>query len=75
MKYNFLALFLLAFSVVFAQRKKEEFYSKKLGESRYITIVTPPYYKDSKDKAYPLVIILDGEYLLDPFAGNFNYTA
>jgi predicted alpha/beta superfamily hydrolase len=75
MKTKFITLFLLASATLFAQRKKEEFYSSKLGENRTITIVTPPYYKDEKDKAYPLVIVLDGEYLLDPFAGTFNYTA
>jgi predicted alpha/beta superfamily hydrolase len=75
MKYKFLALFLCISFALSAQRKKEEFFSNKLGETRKITIVTPPYYKDDDKKAYPLVVVLDGEYLLDPFAGVFNYTA
>lgn len=76
MKNNFLLLLLLAFSTVLAQKKKrEEFYSSKLGENRNITIVTPPYYEDTDEKKYPLVIVLDGEYLLEPFNGTFAYTA
>lgn len=75
MNYKILALFLCVSLTLSAQRKKEEFYSKKLGETRNITVVTPPYYKDDKKKSYPLVVLLDGDYLLDPFVGIFNYTA
>ncbi|WP_165764643.1 alpha/beta hydrolase [Flavobacterium cyanobacteriorum] len=76
MKNNLVLLILLVFSAVFAQKKKrEEFYSSILGETRNITIITPPYYKDTGEKKYPLVIVLDGEYLLEPFNGIFAYTA
>lgn len=49
--------------------------SKKLKEDREITIALPPSYAKNKDKKYPLLVLLDGDYLLDPFLGNLNYGA
>ncbi len=49
--------------------------SRKLGENREITIVLPPSYDKSPDKKYPLLLLLDGDYLTEPFLGNLNYGA
>lgn len=70
-----LLLFLFISSIVYPQKKTEEIVSKKLNETREITIVTPSQYEVNKDKTYPLIIVLDGEYLVDPFAGILSYTA
>lgn len=73
MKYS---LLLLLFSVaVFSQKTTETFVSTKLGESREITIGLPPSYEQNSTKKYPILILLDGDYLFDPFFGALNYGA
>lgn len=69
-------LLLLLFSVtVFSQKTTETFVSTKLGESREITIGLPPSYEQNPTKKYPILILLDGDYLFDPFFGALNYGA
>ena len=60
-------------SVSFAQKITEEVFSKKLNEKRGLTIVLPESYDESKNKKYPLLLVLDGDYLLDPISGIFSY--
>lgn len=71
-------LFLLLFTTsIFAQKKTTEaIESQKLNTSRQITIVTPASYDApaNKNKKYPLLVLLDGDYLVDPFAGTLSYT-
>ncbi|WP_353777355.1 alpha/beta hydrolase-fold protein [Winogradskyella sp. 3972H.M.0a.05] len=58
-----------------AQAIYKEIDSDKLGEKRKIKIQLPRNY-DAKDAyGYPLVVILDGDYLFDPVAGNIDYQA
>lgn len=68
-------LLLLAFmaSSVFAQRIDQPFESQKLGGPRDVTIVLPPNYEANKDKKYPLFVVLDSDYLLDPVLGTMKY--
>jgi predicted alpha/beta superfamily hydrolase len=69
-------LLLLLFSVtVFSQKTTETFVSTKLGESREITIGLPATYEQNPTKKYPILILLDGDYLFDPFFGALNYGA
>jgi predicted alpha/beta superfamily hydrolase len=69
-------LLLLLFSVtVFSQKTMETFVSTKLGESREITIGLPATYEQNPTKKYPILILLDGDYLFDPFFGALNYGA
>lgn len=71
-----LSLLLLFFSLsIFAQKSVESFDSKKLGEKRQITIGLPASYENNPTKRYPILILLDGEYLFDPFYGALNYGA
>ncbi|MBD3581796.1 alpha/beta hydrolase-fold protein [Flavobacterium selenitireducens] len=49
--------------------------SKKLGVSREISIALPPSYKKDKDRKFPLLILLDGEYLMPAFTGALDYGA
>lgn len=66
-------LFFLLSSTVFSQKKTESFTSFKLGESREITIGLPASYEKNTTKKYPILILLDGDYLFDPFYGALNY--
>lgn len=67
---------LLLFSIsVFAQKTTETFVSNKLGESREITIGLPASYEKNPNKKYPILVLLDGDYLFDPFYGALNYGA
>ncbi len=69
-------LLLLFFSTtVFSQKTTESFVSTKLGESREITIGLPASYEKNPKKQYPILILLDGDYLFDPFFGALNYGA
>jgi predicted alpha/beta superfamily hydrolase len=69
-------LLLLLFSIsVFSQKTIQQFDSNKLGESREITIGLPPSYEKNPNKKYPILILLDGDYLFDPFFGALNYGA
>ncbi|MFV5700301.1 alpha/beta hydrolase-fold protein [Flavobacterium sp. XS2P12] len=69
-------LLLLLFSIsVFSQKTTQPFDSNTLGESREITIGLPPSYEKNPNKRYPILILLDGDYLFDPFYGALNYGA
>jgi len=60
---------------VFIQKTTEAFVSTKLGETREITIGLPASYQQNSTKQYPILVLLDGEYLFDPFFGALNYGA
>jgi predicted alpha/beta superfamily hydrolase len=47
--------------------------SSKLGESREIKIQLPRNYDPEGDILYPLVVVLDGDYLFEPIIGNADY--
>ena len=71
-----LLLLLLAISlpiVNYAQIKYESLSSQKLGETRQIKIQLPRNYEENKDKRYPVVVVLDGDYLFEPVAGMVDY--
>ena len=69
-------LLLLFFSIsVFSQKTTQPFESKKLGENREIIIGLPTSYDKNPNKKYPILILLDGDYLFDPFYGALNYGA
>jgi uncharacterized protein len=59
----------------FAQIKYESITSQKLGETRQIKIQLPRNYEENKTKRYPVVIVLDGDYLFEPVAGMIDYYA
>lgn len=70
-----LLLFLIFSTTVFSQKTSEIFDSYKLGEKREITIGLPASYEQNPNKKYPIIILLDGDYLFDPFFGALNYGA
>ncbi len=51
----------------------ESFRSIKLDQSRELKIQLPRNYKKNEKKTYPLIIVLDGDYLFEPVAGNVDY--
>ena len=57
----------------FSQIIYEEFNSSKLGESRRLKIQLPRNYNVNVEKKYPIVLVLDGDYLFEPVAGNVDY--
>lgn len=75
MKINIFLFLLITVSYATAQKATEEIDSRKLGEKREITVITPASYEFDKEKKYPLLLLLDGDYLADPFAGTLAYTA
>lgn len=73
-------LFILSVSLlitlsVFGQSRirYEEFNSSFLGESRRLKIQLPRDYEENIDKVYPIVLVLDANYLFEPVAGNVDY--
>lgn len=74
-KLLFLSSFLLCFVNSIAQSKiiYEEFNSSKLQESRRLKIQLPRDYEENIEKVYPIVVVLDANYLFEPVAGNVDY--
>src|SRR5690625_3485017 len=63
----------LIFQISYSQVLYEEFHSDKLDETRKLKIQLPRNYNSNIDKKYPLVLVLDGDYLFEPVAGNVDY--
>ena len=51
----------------------EEFQSTKLDESRRLKIQLPRDYEENTEKVYPIIVVLDANYLFEPVAGNVDY--
>lgn len=75
MRNLFLFIAFLCVASVEAQKTVEILTSKKLNSDREITIGLPASYATNKTKKYPLLVLLDGDYLFDPFQGALNYGA
>ena len=75
MKHLFLAiLFSISFQS-YSQKITDTIVSQKLKEDREFTVSLPESYAKNKTKKYPVLILLDGDYLLEPFQGALNYGA
>ncbi len=66
--------FFLAFSA-YPQKITDTIKSQKLGEDRVIFLNIPDSYKSNPGKKYPLLFLLDGDYLFDAFQGALSYGA
>ncbi len=73
MKKIILIIFALASFKNFAQISKDTINSKKLFEKREIIISVPESYSKNSKKTYPLLVLLDGDYLFDAFNGAVKY--
>lgn len=65
--------FVLYSSISFSQTISDSIYSKRIGELRHLKISLPESYSKDKKKSYPLLFLLDGDYLFDPFTGAIKY--
>ncbi|WP_424492532.1 alpha/beta hydrolase [Salinimicrobium sp. GXAS 041] len=68
-----LAYIFLISALVQSQVNYETFKSSKLKQEREIKIQLPRSYDSRPEKRYPLIIVLDGDYLFEPMAGNVDY--
>lgn len=57
----------------FSQKITDTIHSKRLGIDREIYISLPPSYTQDSKKTYPLLLLLDGNYLFDPVMGTLKY--
>lgn len=73
-KITLILVFLISTSMG-AQVIYQPFDSEKLGERRELKIQLPRNYNPEDKSQYPLIIVLDGDYLFEPFAGNADYQA
>src|SRR5690554_7407922 len=73
-KITLLLMFLISTSMG-AQVIYQPFDSEKLGERRELKIQLHRNYNPEDKSQYPLIIVLDGDYLFEPFAGNADYQA
>lgn len=74
MKHHLIALLSLISISSISQTKIEKFNSNKLNEEREIAISLPASYEKNPTKKYPLLVLLDGDYLLNPFKSTLNYS-
>ena len=51
----------------------EELPSAKLNEDRKLKIQLPRDYETNVDKVYPVIIVMDANYLFEPVAGNVDF--
>ncbi|RZJ31240.1 MAG: alpha/beta hydrolase [Flavobacterium sp.] len=75
MKNLILSAICLVTFPTFAQKITDTIHSQKLGEDRVIQISVPESYKKNPGKKYPLLFLLDGDYLFDAFTGALSYGA
>jgi len=76
MKKYFLLIFCFLFALPAISQSKiiyEEFESYKLDASRRLKIQLPRDYEENTEKVYPIIIVLDANYLFEPVAGNVDY--
>lgn len=59
----------------FSQTFLESIDSKKLGETREFKVTLPSGYEQNTEKKYPILVVLDGEYLSSSFTGILKYGA
>ena len=69
MKIKCTLLFLIVSIALFSQKVEDKIQSKKLNEERNFSVILPASYENSPEKKYPILVLLDGEYLADPFSG------
>ena len=70
--YTFLITLFIGFNLS-AQAIYETIKSEKLQGDRELKIQLPRNYNPEEKRTYPLIIVLDGDYLFEPIAGNIDY--
>jgi predicted alpha/beta superfamily hydrolase len=72
LKIKVLILFFLI-NISFSQTIYESFESEFLNDSRELKIQLPRNYDDNTKKNYPLIIVLDGDYMFEAVSGSVDY--
>jgi predicted alpha/beta superfamily hydrolase len=73
MKKFAILFFVLISSISFSQIIKDTINSKKLFDKRELIISVPESFSKNPKKAYPLLLLLDGDYLFSAFDGAIKY--
>ena len=73
MKKVFLILMLVFGSFGYSQKVSDRVFVKSQNLYRELTVSLPPSYKIDPKRTYPLLFLLDGDYLFDPFEGAIKY--
>jgi predicted alpha/beta superfamily hydrolase len=60
-------------NTLFSQKVTDTISSQKLNEDREIYIGLPPSYDKNPGQKYPILVLLDGDFLFDPFQGALSY--
>jgi len=66
-------LILIVPNLFIGQTIYQKIKSAKLGEDRELKIQLPRNYDQNKEKKYPILVVLDGDYLFEPVSGNVDY--
>ena len=72
LKIKFLILYFFI-NISFSQTIYDSFESEFLKESRELKIQLPRNYDDNTKKDYPLIIVLDGDYIFEAVSGSVDY--
>lgn len=73
MKKSLLFLLLIFSSPSFSQKIIDTIASKSLDEDREISISLPSSYEKQPKQRFPILVLLDGDFLFDPFQGALSY--
>lgn len=73
MKKIILFLFFICSNAIFSQKVTDTISSKRLNEDREITIGLPSSYDKHPNQKYPVLVLLDGDFLFDAFQGALSY--
>lgn len=73
MKKSLLFLLLIFSSPSFSQKIIDTIASKSLDEDREISISLPNSYEKQAKQRFPILVLLDGDFLFDPFQGALSY--
>jgi len=70
-----LTLLLISFLCInsYSQRIVETIKSKKVNADREIQIILPRGYEEKQEQKFPLLVVLDADYLIAPTASNIRY--
>ena len=71
-KLLLLASLIISFSG-FSQKVKDSVLSRKMDKYRELSVSVPSSYDKNSKKTYPLLLLLDGDYLFDAFDGALKY--
>ena len=71
-KLLFPVIFIIT-GMAYSQTTYKTINSSRLKQTRELKIQLPRNYDSNTGKTYPLILVLDGDYLFEPMAGNVDY--